>query len=229
MNVYTTGPRSSSRAVVVMTRKKDPRKQIYPDYLVHYGIFGQKWGVRRYQNEDGTLTEEGKERYNQKPESENWKKSDAEHLSDEELRRRNNRLQAERQYKDLTTKEVERERAQFRQNLKSALLKAALITPVVALVGVYAKKRLGVGVDMISKFAKKKIAPLKAAGIMKSTLKNANVPSTVSYNPFANLGKHVGRINKNMISSSGPKVFENGVYANPLLKNRAYWRGLGRI
>lgn len=31
-------------------------------YLVHHGILGQKWGVRRYQNEDGTLTAEGKKR-----------------------------------------------------------------------------------------------------------------------------------------------------------------------
>lgn len=30
--------------------------------LCHYGIKGQKWGVRRYQNEDGTYTEEGKKR-----------------------------------------------------------------------------------------------------------------------------------------------------------------------
>lgn len=32
-------------------------------YLCHHGIKGQKWGIRRYQNEDGTLTEEGKQRY----------------------------------------------------------------------------------------------------------------------------------------------------------------------
>lgn len=32
-------------------------------YLKHYGVKGQKWGVRRYQNEDGTLTAAGKERY----------------------------------------------------------------------------------------------------------------------------------------------------------------------
>lgn len=32
-------------------------------YLVHHGIKGQKWGLRRFQNEDGTLTAEGRERY----------------------------------------------------------------------------------------------------------------------------------------------------------------------
>lgn len=32
-------------------------------YLIHYGIKGQQHGVRRFQNEDGTLTEEGKRRY----------------------------------------------------------------------------------------------------------------------------------------------------------------------
>lgn len=33
------------------------------DYLAHHGIAGQKWGVRRYQNEDGSLTPEGREHY----------------------------------------------------------------------------------------------------------------------------------------------------------------------
>lgn len=43
-------------------------------YLAHHGILGQKWGIRRYQNKDGSLTKAGKERY-LKEASEQYKKS----------------------------------------------------------------------------------------------------------------------------------------------------------
>lgn len=32
-------------------------------YLCHHGVKGQKWGVRRYQKSDGTLTDEGRRQY----------------------------------------------------------------------------------------------------------------------------------------------------------------------
>ena len=36
---------------------------MYTNYLYHHGIKGQKWGVRRYQNKDGSLTNAGQKRY----------------------------------------------------------------------------------------------------------------------------------------------------------------------
>lgn len=33
------------------------------DYLMHHGILGMKWGIRRFQNKDGSLTSAGRKRY----------------------------------------------------------------------------------------------------------------------------------------------------------------------
>lgn len=70
---------------------------MYNNELYHHGIKGQRWGIRRYQNADGSLTSAGKARYN-----EDGTKKDPRKMSDEELRTANTRLQAEQNYRQLT-------------------------------------------------------------------------------------------------------------------------------
>lgn len=64
--------------------------------LKHWGVKGMKWGVRRYQNADGSLTAAGKKRYNKDYESQ------ARNMSDSELRSQINRMNLERRYMDLS-------------------------------------------------------------------------------------------------------------------------------
>ena len=49
---------------------------IYNGELYHHGIKGQRWGVRRYQNKDGTLTAAGKKRYAEDAKSKGYNQQD---------------------------------------------------------------------------------------------------------------------------------------------------------
>lgn len=69
--------------------------------LVHFGILGMKWGIRRYRNKDGTLTDAGKKRYEHTQKEALKKTSDVSELSTEDLQKIVNRLQLEKTYKQL--------------------------------------------------------------------------------------------------------------------------------
>lgn len=76
--------------------------------LQHYGILGMKWGVRRYQNADGSYTSLGKRRRRSDGYSEDYKtahtKRDTRTMSNGELKKVNERLQLEKNHKQLKQK-----------------------------------------------------------------------------------------------------------------------------
>lgn len=90
--------------------------------LYHWGIKGQRWGIRRYRNEDGTLTEAGKQRYSKQLERistrrnlsgsrrtstlERARKKNIEEMSNQELQEYINRMNLERNYRNLTKRDL---------------------------------------------------------------------------------------------------------------------------
>lgn len=92
--------------------------------LQHYGILGMKWGRRRYQNKDGSLTPEGKARRakdKKSSASNNSGRKSLKDMSDTELKEMIGRLELEKRYKDLSKSE-ERERISKGQSFVADVL-----------------------------------------------------------------------------------------------------------
>ena len=113
--------------------------------LAHAGVKGMRWGVRRYQNKDGSLTPAGKKRYGDPHEdySRAHDKKSVKQMSDRELRERNNRLQMEKQYADLT-----RKKGNGKKVINAFVSTAGTITAVMGAYATY-KTLANKGIDKI--------------------------------------------------------------------------------
>lgn len=103
-----------------------PINKLYHDDLAHFGIKGQKWGVRRFQNDDGTRTPEGKKRDSRHGKSEDYMKSQTakkrgkEGLSNDELKKLNERLRLEDEFKKLTAEKITASESWVKKSIRDA-------------------------------------------------------------------------------------------------------------
>ena len=101
--------------------------------LYHFGIKGMRWGVRRYQNPDGSLTNAGKKRLgkghtsNEENDSSNKSKTKTvKEMSNDELSQAITRLQLEEKYKSLSPENVSKGK-KFVDTVANDVLKPAAI------------------------------------------------------------------------------------------------------
>ena len=130
-------------------------REPYPNELYHHGIKGQKWGIRRFQNADGSLTQAGKRRYyGESPTRQDRKErkqaikeinkdrkaiaKSSSYLSDREIKDYIARLKLEKELRDLTSENT-RKGNKYVNDLLKDVLKESITSAAKNFVGGYAK------------------------------------------------------------------------------------------
>ena len=160
------------------------------DYIEHHGILGQKWGVRRFQNEDGTRTAAGKRRYSSSNDASDndgldvetqrryaaaARRNDSKNrriLSDADLKKKLDRIKMEKELRDITESEVDRGKKETREMLISVGKK--VVGTVAAVGAAYAISRLIAGKGAAKEAAKEGAAEVAQEGAKEAAKKGAS-------------------------------------------------------
>ena len=120
-------------------------------YLIHYGILGQKWGIRRFQNSDGSLTSEGKKRYGSGKATSEMSyninprdvRKNMDSMTDAELQRAINRINMQQQVERLSPNIVEKGRKRAQQVVRDVALATAFSAAAAKIAKLYSRLVLG--------------------------------------------------------------------------------------